>query len=143
MGRSLSAGRKQIGDESVVTRALTFTVARLRSLVALRVPSVFRLRAGVLERAIGMSVREWNPNNPTTRRMQDNQDMYAKLLACVLWKYRDVLPADVVITEADIVELSGGLCALVVDDSKGRIRLSVVDHDEGARIAKRAGGLPS
>lgn len=90
---------------------------------------------------------ERNPNNPTTRRLRDEPAMYGKLLLLVLWKFRDVLPAEVVILPADIHAQSeafgGGLGNLVVDDSQGRIRLAVVDDREGERIARQEGGRAS
>lgn len=90
---------------------------------------------------------ERNPNNQTSSRLRDEQDMYAKLLTMLLWKYRDVLPSDVVITQSDIeaqiAAFNGTLGNIVVDDSQGRIRLSVVDDAEGRRLARKAGGLPT
>jgi hypothetical protein len=91
--------------------------------------------------------QEINPNNPTTRRMQDNPDMYAKLLALVLQKYRDVLPTDVVITMSDIAQISnrhrGGVGTIVVDDRSDGLHVSVVDAERAKAIARRAGGLPT
>lgn len=91
--------------------------------------------------------REVNPNHRTTRAMQDNSDMYAKLLCCVLEKYADVLPRDVVITEADLARIqrkfAGSVGTIVVNDQRDGMHLSVVDDEEARRIAKREGGLPS
>jgi hypothetical protein len=94
-----------------------------------------------------MSVREVNPNHRTTRAMQDNADMYAKLLCCVLWKYRHLLPPDVLITAEDLAQMqqkfSGTVGTIVVNDQSDGMHLSVVDENEAKRLAKKAGGLPS
>lgn len=91
--------------------------------------------------------REVNPNHRTTRAMQDNADMYAKLLCCVLLKYADVLPRDVVITAEDLDRIqrrfNGTVGTIVVNDQRDGMHLSVVDDVEARRLAKRAGGLPS
>ena len=92
-----------------------------------------------------------NPNNATSQRLsRDANELYAKFLTMVLWKYRDVLPDDVVITADDIARqgehFGGTLGVVVVDDSKGRkgrIRLSVVTEAEGKALSRKAGGLAS
>jgi len=58
----------------------------------------------------------------------------------VLWKYRDVLPSDVVITEADIdniVRAFPDMPTIVAHDTKDGCHLSVVSLEEGRRQMRK------
>lgn len=82
-----------------------------------------------------------NPNHPVVQALDDQ---WHKLAAIVLFKYRDVLPNTIVITGADIEAfIRSGLTNIVAHDRRDGMHLSLVNDDDGMRLAREAGGLPS
>lgn len=80
---------------------------------------------------------ELNPNHPVTAGLHDN---WHKLLLLVLFKYRDVLPKDVVIVREDLdkllAEFEGrGMPTIFAHDRSDGLHLRVIDEEEGVRLA--------
>ena len=83
-----------------------------------------------------------NPNHLVTRSLEGQ---WHKVLALVLQKYADVLPADVVLTYADIdahLRLADGL-AVVAHEKADGLHLRIVTMEEARRLARLEGGLAS
>ena len=78
---------------------------------------------------------ELNPDNRTTQGLREQ---WYKLLAVVLWKHRDALPNEVVITGSDIEALLHafpGMPVIVAHQRADGLVLRVVDESEGQRLA--------
>lgn len=84
--------------------------------------------------------RELNPNHPVT---QELREQYHKLLAFCMWKFG---LRELVITSDELEKfvadhLDGINLAI---EPKGRIlKVRIVNDVEGARLARREGGLPT
>lgn len=80
---------------------------------------------------------ELNPSHPVTAGLRDQ---WQKVLACVLWKYRKELPADVVITTADIDEIVRAfpdMPTIVAHDRSDGCHLSVVSFSDGRELMRK------
>lgn len=82
---------------------------------------------------------ELNDQHPVTRALHGE---WHKLLAFVLWKHRDVLPRDVVVTREDIDallrEFGDGMPVIVANEKADGLHLSIVTEAEGRRLAAEA-----
>lgn len=79
---------------------------------------------------------ELNPEHEVTSGLRGQ---WFKLLAVVLWKHRDALPADVVLTEADFNGIAAAfptMPTVVAHERDGGLHLSVVDSVEGEQLAR-------
>jgi hypothetical protein len=87
-------------------------------------------------------MKELNPNHPVTSRVHDH---WHKVVAILLHKFAKVLGREVRIYPADIeaMEREEGGVNVVIEDRDGAIRLRLVTDAEGAKLARKAGGLPS
>lgn len=78
---------------------------------------------------------ELNPDHPVTQGLREQ---WFKLLAVVLWKYRDTLPKHVVLTEADFAGIAAAfpnMPTIVAHDRADGLHLRVMDESEGQRLA--------
>lgn len=81
---------------------------------------------------------ELNPDHPVTHGMREQ---WHKLLAILLYKYRDVLPRDVVLTSDDIraIEQFDPQACVVAHDKADGLHLRVVTRREGEYLAAEFG----
>lgn len=82
---------------------------------------------------------EINPGHPVTDALRGQ---WFKVLAVVLWKYRDTLPKDVNIGPADFDDIARafpGMPTVVADERDGALHLSVVSEKEGRELARKEG----
>lgn len=78
---------------------------------------------------------ELNPDHSVTQSLRDQ---WFKLLAVVLWKYRDALPKEVVLTAQDfdgIARAFPNMPTIVAHERADGLVLRVVDESEGRRLA--------
>lgn len=84
-------------------------------------------------------IEELNPNHPVTNELREQ---YHKLLAIVMWRFgmdRLVVTSEEI--ERFVTDHPGGIN--VAFEPKGHnLTIRIVDDEEGARLARREGGLP-
>lgn len=89
-------------------------------------------------------MKELNPNHPVTRTAHDH---WHKIVAVLLHKFSDILPNEVAITSRDLQAMTDafpeGMPVVVLEDRDGALRVRLVSEQEGARLARKAGGLPT
>jgi hypothetical protein len=86
-------------------------------------------------------IRELNPNHRVTSTVHDH---WHKVVAILLHKFSKELGREVRIYPADIEALEhSGVSNVVIEDRDGALRLRLVDDEEGKRLARKEGGLPS
>lgn len=83
---------------------------------------------------------ELNPNHPVTTELREQ---YHKLLAIVMWRFgMDALTVTSEEIERFVADHPGGIN--VAFEPKGHtLRIRIVDDREGARLARKEGGLPT
>ncbi len=85
-------------------------------------------------------MKELNPNHPVTNEMREQ---YHKLLAFAMWK---VGMTELVVTSEDLtrfVEDHPGGINIAVEPKGQVLKVRIVDDVEGARLARKEGGLPT
>ena len=82
---------------------------------------------------------ELNPDHPTTRAVHDQ---WHKLCCLLMIKFGR---KDVVFTNADVEKFVETFTekAIVCDTRNGMLALRIVSMEEGERLAREEGGLPS
>lgn len=82
---------------------------------------------------------EINPDHPVTRK---THDQWHKICALLMQKFG---VTDVKLTESDIAKLGefDGKLAVVIEERATYLRVRIVSMEEGERLAKQEGGLPS
>lgn len=81
---------------------------------------------------------ELNPHNPVTEGLRGQ---WHKLVALVLWKHRDVLPKDIVLTARDFDQIEAefadrGGAAVLAHEKPDGLHLRVVDMEEARRLER-------
>ncbi len=79
-----------------------------------------------------------NPNHPVTRIVNDQ---WHKIVDLLMKRFGQT---EVTFTEADVATLEeDGGCGVVFHAKKDSIVIRLVSQEEGEKIAREAGGLPS
>jgi hypothetical protein len=80
---------------------------------------------------------ELNPNHPVTQAV--SQQWHT--IAAVTMRKLDV--TEVVITEADLKELSSNPLAIAIQELPDGLHVKLIDMDAAIKLAAKEGGLPS